>query len=297
MTKATDKRPGFFMVEDAIVENYKLNPYEGWLYIVIVKYANRKTGEAFPGIGTLAKYTGMSRASVIRYTKSLEEKGLLQVDRAEYVEGKGREPNHYWLLQATQVVSHSNHPSVSEQSPLVADVDLNQSQFEPDLDNHIGEAPEIGIVSKSNKQTLDELYNVIAKVWETDAGGWIGNLRGMLTGKGKRGEWKDCQLSPGATADEIAAFGAWCKANDNLRGKVPTQPTTIQKYFYQYRADVEARNKRPKYQIIPYDTAPTASPVPDDVAAEMAAIMAAHKAKISDFYYEETDNGNQTSAA
>ena len=93
--RATDTRPPFFMIEDAVVEHYGLNPYEGWLYVVIVKHANRKTGEAFPSIATLVRETCMSKSSVIRYIKTLEAKRLIRVDRDENAHGQDREVNHY----------------------------------------------------------------------------------------------------------------------------------------------------------------------------------------------------------
>jgi hypothetical protein len=132
MNKATDTRPPFFIIEDSVVEDYNLNPYEGWLYVVITKHADRKTGESFPSVQTLAKETNMSKASVIRYTKSLEQKGLIRVERDTNTPGQDREVNHYWLLVATPPVSVSNRGGVSEQLPPVAVVDTNQNQLEPE---------------------------------------------------------------------------------------------------------------------------------------------------------------------
>lgn len=138
--KATDLRPPFFIVEDSAVTDYDLNAYEGWLYIVILRHANRKTGEAFPSVSTLAKETRMSKASVIRYTKTLEAKGLIRVTRDEKKNGKDREVNHYWILSATPV-SDSNRGSVSQTPDPVSVSNMNQSHFEPEKDSPDGVAP------------------------------------------------------------------------------------------------------------------------------------------------------------
>src|SRR5690348_3561310 len=123
--KATDKRPQFFLIEDAVVTDFNLDPYAGWLYVVIIKHADRKTGEAFPGIARLAKLCNMSRSQVMRGIKTLEDKHLIEVRRDTKPlkgEKRQREVNHYQVLSATGntyqqlgVVSDSAYPSASEQ--------------------------------------------------------------------------------------------------------------------------------------------------------------------------------------
>lgn len=142
--KATDTRPPFFPIEDAILD-YDLTPYEGWVYVVIVKHANRKTGEAFPGIAKLAKLAKMSRTKVIECIQVLEEKNLIKVERSGIVqkgEKRERECNHYWVLQATRGSTLYVLPSAQSEPPsaqgalgVVRDVDNNQSNSEPELIN------------------------------------------------------------------------------------------------------------------------------------------------------------------
>lgn len=145
--KVTDKRPQFFMVEDAVVSSYELDPYSGWLYIVILKHADRRTGEAFPSITRLTELSKMSRAQVMRSIAILEEKKLIRVERDPIpLEGEKRQrkPNHYFILPATdnpQVVSGRDYPSISQQLGVVSGVDCNHNPIEPESTNHIPPNP------------------------------------------------------------------------------------------------------------------------------------------------------------
>lgn len=96
--KGSDGRPPQIHIDQAVIEHYGLNHNAGWLYVVIVSHVNGKTGVAFPGLARLAKLTGMSKPTVIKYIKVLEDKGLIEVSR-ENVEGTSeKDVNHYKVL-------------------------------------------------------------------------------------------------------------------------------------------------------------------------------------------------------
>lgn len=126
--RATDARPPYFSIEEAVIDHYELHPLAGWLYVVIVRHINRKRNDAFPSLNRLAKIAKMSRASVIRYTKVLEDVGLIEVIREKDENGE-KQVNHYRLLPATRVVSVSNYGSNSPQLPVVSDSNLNQKNL------------------------------------------------------------------------------------------------------------------------------------------------------------------------
>lgn len=144
--KATDTRPQFFLIEDAIVDKANLDPYSGWLYVIIAKHADRTTGEAFPGIARLAKLASMSRSQVLRAIKILEDKKLIRVERDELPnkgEKRQREKNHYFLLSASGsayqtlgVVSMENYPSSSQTLGVVSGVDHNKNQYNKESNNN-----------------------------------------------------------------------------------------------------------------------------------------------------------------
>lgn len=135
--KLSDKRPAFFMVEDAVFQ-CDLTPYQGWVYMAILKHANRQTGIAFPGVSLIAKLCNMSRAQVMRCIRELEKKSIIRVERDTMPmkgEKRQRKPNHYVVLsiassipQSLGVVSTSDYPSIYQRLPLVSTSDLNQSK-------------------------------------------------------------------------------------------------------------------------------------------------------------------------
>jgi DNA-binding transcriptional regulator YhcF (GntR family) len=122
---ATDTRPPFLLIEEAVIDDYHLHPLAGWLYVVIVRHINRKQNDAFPSVTRLAKLANMSKASVMRYTKVLEAAGLISVTREKDADGENQ-VNHYKLLTATRVVSDSNQGSATQQLPVVAESNHNQ---------------------------------------------------------------------------------------------------------------------------------------------------------------------------
>lgn len=101
----TDIRPRYTQLENAAIEDYGLTPYEGWLYVVILKFANYQTREAFPSIATLAKTANMSRSQVKRSIATLEQKGLIEVKR-DVAPAKGesrkQETNHYTVVPVSK---------------------------------------------------------------------------------------------------------------------------------------------------------------------------------------------------
>jgi DNA-binding transcriptional ArsR family regulator len=126
--RGTDTRPPFFSIEESVIDDYDLHPLAGWLYVVIVRHINRKKNDAFPSIARLARIAKMSKASVLRYTKVLEELGLIEVIREKDDSGE-KQVNHYRLLTATRVVSDSNYGSIQQQQPVVSDSNINHKKI------------------------------------------------------------------------------------------------------------------------------------------------------------------------
>lgn len=134
--KITDARPAFFMVEDVVFE-FGLTPFEGWVYMAILKHANRQTGVAFPGVATLATMCKMSKRQVLRCIETLEAKQIISVERDEKPalgEKRQRQSNHYTVktltgnaLQTLGVVTHSHEGSDSQALGVVTTSHNNQS--------------------------------------------------------------------------------------------------------------------------------------------------------------------------
>lgn len=102
----------------------KLPVKEKITLLMLANYASNENGDCYPSINTLAEVTGMSRDSVMRAIKSLEEMGMLRVNRRQ-VEGVNL-PNSY-TLNLRGVVAHSGEGSSTQQGGVVADSDSNQS--------------------------------------------------------------------------------------------------------------------------------------------------------------------------
>jgi len=262
--KATDTRPAFFMVEDIVIEKFGLSPYEGWVYVTIIKYANRKTGEAFPGIATLAKVTQMSKSQVMRSIATLEKKCLIRVvrdDKPFEGEKRKREVNHYFVLSASNgvsqevgVVSDRKYPSVSQEVGVVSDRDLNQYSSEPELINN-SDANASGAMDTTKKDRSNPNFDAVCEyVFKTNPkdvggdGGRIGAIAAWLNGKSdgmKRAGGKVGFISKPAEPKHIQLFARyWTQKYPNA-----TIPHDFVKFVEAWRAWASTK----KEVVIPSD--------------------------------------------
>lgn len=66
------------------------------VYRALLHYANRETWSCFPSIKTIMNDTGMSRSTIMRCLKELEQEGLiLRINRLR--ENKGKTSNMYFF--------------------------------------------------------------------------------------------------------------------------------------------------------------------------------------------------------
>lgn len=147
-----DGRPPFFMVyRDAFericaAEPASLRPYMLTAYCCIANHINGRHEEdgAFPSYGTIARETGISRASAIRAVRQLEASGLLTVTERQDAHGD-RTSNLYTLTFLARVVSDSDHPAevvsssdhggIPEQPRVVSDSNPNKNQDEEESED------------------------------------------------------------------------------------------------------------------------------------------------------------------
>ena len=94
----------------------KVAPLTKLVAVAIAQYAGASSGLAWPGMGTLAADTGLSRSSVIRSVAQLERDGHLSVTRLRV--GTKNTSNRYRLPAMTG--STVTPPSVCETPPLVS---------------------------------------------------------------------------------------------------------------------------------------------------------------------------------
>lgn len=99
----TDQRAhGWFIIDNELIDDYKLTPHTGWLYCAIVRHVNKTSGVAFPSLATLAKETCMGKSTVTKHLDILEEKKL--ISRTLQFNEKGDcASTHYRLLPVKKV--------------------------------------------------------------------------------------------------------------------------------------------------------------------------------------------------
>jgi hypothetical protein len=84
----------YYVISDT--ENFT-NAYEKLVYVILCKYANWSTKEAFPSVGTIAKEAFCSENTVRKALRSLRDIGLIAIEPQNKSSG-GQTSNLYVLL-------------------------------------------------------------------------------------------------------------------------------------------------------------------------------------------------------
>jgi len=88
-----------------------LSPGEIAVYSFLLFCEDRKTYQCYPSYRTIGEAVGMSRNTVCKYVRSLEEKGLIRTERTTVTLKDGRKRNGsllYTLLPWRQAVEQHN---------------------------------------------------------------------------------------------------------------------------------------------------------------------------------------------
>lgn len=109
-----DKRQrDWFWVDNALVDRRDLNLYEKMLYICLARHAGNND-YAFPKLATLCNELGVKdNRTVVKYIKSLEEKGLIEVEKR-----KGSSNLYYLNNVETSDVPTFNVPTTSNEGTV-----------------------------------------------------------------------------------------------------------------------------------------------------------------------------------
>ena len=70
-----------------------LSPGEIAVYSFLLFCEDRKTYQCYPSYRTIGEAVGMSRNTVCKYVRSLEEKGLIRTERTSIITRDGRKQN------------------------------------------------------------------------------------------------------------------------------------------------------------------------------------------------------------
>ena len=88
-----------------------LSPGEIAVYSFLLFCEDRKTYQCYPSYRTIGDAVGMSRNTVCKYVRSLEEKGLIRTERTTVTLKDGRKRNGsllYTILPLEQVLARRN---------------------------------------------------------------------------------------------------------------------------------------------------------------------------------------------
>ena len=89
-----------------------LSPGEIAVYSFLMYCENRTTYQCYPSYRTIGEAVGMSRNTVAKYVRQLEEKGLIRTERTTVTLKDGRKRNGsllYTILPVEQVLAQHNH--------------------------------------------------------------------------------------------------------------------------------------------------------------------------------------------
>jgi DNA-binding transcriptional MocR family regulator len=128
----------FYMIDQAILIAYDLNPYEISLYNAVAWHINQETGLAWPSYSRLMQLGHMARATVSKCLKSLEAKGLIEIIRRCKPGSKERAVNQYRLLNPHRLPdeggsSRSSRGSSPPDPEVVHDADAGGSLSDSDV--------------------------------------------------------------------------------------------------------------------------------------------------------------------
>ena len=92
-------------------------------------------------------------------------------------------------------------------------------------------------IAPAKVATTDEIFEAVVKLWGNPAAsGRAWNIRHLLTGTSKTGQWAKCKLQTPATRDELYAYKKWRNAQGRGNMNMPEKPDQIQKSFEEFRA-------------------------------------------------------------
>ena len=120
-----------------------LSPGEIAVYSFLLFCEDRKTYQCYPSYRTIGDAVGMSRNTVCKYVRSLEEKGLIRTEHTSIVLKNGRKRNGsllYTLLPWRQAVEQFQQHQLAMAEAAAERQQVQQQLAEQEDSMHGGEA-------------------------------------------------------------------------------------------------------------------------------------------------------------
>lgn len=92
----------FTIFHNEFIDSEFLSGYEKLVFMAIKRHLNSESSQAFPSIKTICSHTGLSKPTVIKAIKSLEDKDILMVEHRES-EDRGHMSNLYTLVDYKEI--------------------------------------------------------------------------------------------------------------------------------------------------------------------------------------------------
>lgn len=175
-----------------------------------------------------------STATIWRTINSLKESGYILV--SEFNDRKG-DNTQWFALEPDKLSTLTSILVMAEKLPVQEPTPFQNET--PPFQNETT-LPEITTEKKKkiSSRKRDAFYDAISECFGITSGGWIGNVKSMMLGTAKKGQWAQCNFDPPVTdAAEILAFKPYMQqrmAEKNC--KEITACVTIQRWFYDFRA-------------------------------------------------------------
>lgn len=137
-----DPAKNFYPVPKVICQ-LGLSPGEIAVYSFLLFCEDRKTYQCYPSYRTIGDAVGMSRNTVCKYVRSLEEKGLIRTEHTSIVLKNGRKRNGsllYTLLPWRQAVEQFQQHQLAMAEAAAERQQVQQQLAEQENSMHGGEA-------------------------------------------------------------------------------------------------------------------------------------------------------------
>ena len=133
-----DPNKHYYLVPNEVF-NLGLSSHEIAVYNYLLRCEDRKTYQCHPSYRTIGEAVGMSRNTVAKYVRQLEEKGLIRTERTTVTLKDGRKRNGsllYTILPPEQAVEQFNRQQLAK-----AEAAAERRRIQDTLAKQAAEAP------------------------------------------------------------------------------------------------------------------------------------------------------------
>jgi len=155
---------GFVRIPNWLYDDSDLSLHEFMVYSVLLRFRDHKTGEAYPGMTTIADRARVSRETVKRTIPKLEAKGMIRVKRVKTPTGRN-EANRYEVAVANETpefiwANTKRGKRIPKRSPrhseTLAAEEVPGARHSETLPRH-SQTPPLGTPSASNKNQKNKI--------------------------------------------------------------------------------------------------------------------------------------------